>query len=162
MNTLTRTLTRTAVAAGVVGATILISAVPAHAADSNLDVIGSYVYYTADAGVTNNVKVTRSGDTYLFVETGGDPIVSADPACTYPVLADTTRMQCVVAGLVGISVSVGDLDDAVVHSTEASPTSTAGQATTPSSSVGWRASPVTPTATAETTRGRTARWRSWS
>jgi Ca2+-binding RTX toxin-like protein len=118
MKGLGRTPVRIAIATAVAGGTIAVAGAPAFAADSGLDVIGSTIYYTTDPGVENNLTVTRSGDTYLFVETGGVPIVSADPACSYPVLADTTRMQCVVAGLDGIWVSVGDLNDVVNHKTD--------------------------------------------
>ena len=73
MSGLTRTVTRTAVTAAVAGGAILISAAPAQAADSNLDVIGSYIYYTADAGVTNNVKIAKIPVT---------PTCSSRPAAT--------------------------------------------------------------------------------
>jgi Ca2+-binding RTX toxin-like protein len=112
------TAVRAAVATVVVGATIVVAAAPAYAADSDLDVVGTTIHYTADAGVTNDLTITRAGDTDLFVDVGGDPIVSADPACSYPVVGDTTRMQCVVAGLTTVSVSLGDLDDIVRHRTD--------------------------------------------
>jgi Ca2+-binding RTX toxin-like protein len=117
--TLRRTFTRAAVTVALVAGGVAVAAAPAYAADSDLDVSGTTITYTADAGVTNVVAITNpAANTYLFVETGGDPIVSADPACTYPVPADTTRMQCVAAGILTIEVSAGDLDDTVTHRTD--------------------------------------------
>ena len=113
-----RALIRVTVVATVLGGAVAVAGTPAFAAHSNLDVSGTTIYYAADAGVTNNLTVTRSGDTYLFVERGGDPIVSADPACSYPVPRDTTRMQCVVEKLEAIWIDVGDLSDTVNHKTD--------------------------------------------
>jgi Ca2+-binding RTX toxin-like protein len=119
VSTLRRTIIRATVAVALAAGGVAVVAAPAYAADSSLDVSGTTISYSADVGVTNVLTVTNPAlDTYLFVDTGGDPIVSSDPACTYPVAANTTRMQCVAAGIVTIEISVSDLEDTVNHRTD--------------------------------------------
>jgi Ca2+-binding RTX toxin-like protein len=77
------------------------------AAAATLKSTFSQIDYDAIAGEANKLVVVRSGDDYVFTETGGVPITPTAPCVT--LLANSAT--CPVTGITSIDISLLDLDD---------------------------------------------------
>lgn len=88
------------------GATML---VPSTAAAINVEIgdSGRSLFAFAQPGETNNLTVSRSGDSFTVTDTGA-AIVPGAPEC---VAVNPNQVTCAATGVGGIKISLGDMND---------------------------------------------------
>jgi Ca2+-binding RTX toxin-like protein len=96
---------RRAILSGLLAALL---AMPASAAANNVEVgdTGRSLFVFGQPGEVNNVTVTRSGNTFRVTDSGA--AISPGPGCA-PV--NPNQVTCNAAGVGGIKISLGDLND---------------------------------------------------
>lgn len=102
-----------------IGAVMLIAAVwlPAGAGAANLTRGPDQINFTALAGETNNLVVSRDGADYVFAEVTGVPISPVAPC----VNAGASVGRCPAAGIERIDISLANQDDTLATAPSISP-----------------------------------------
>jgi hypothetical protein len=103
-----------------IGALSVLALFPAGALAGTASTRIKRVFYTAAPGEVNNLTISLPGADYTLVDLGAT--VAAAPACT--AVGDTAT--CPAAGIIGITVSIGDGADSVTNTTSTPATLSGG------------------------------------